>query len=106
MIAILKRPELTKNADILISSYDSDYVAIIDALEAETGDKFAVIEQTPEEQIKAGAPETLVEMRAMLLDGRGVLAREGYKLWNDKFPEVKPMTLKEVTKECLKGLQE
>ena len=52
-----------------------------------------------------GVPQYLIEMRSMLLDGRGVLARGGYKLWNDKFPEVKPMTLEEVVKRTVKELQ-
>ena len=106
VVAILQRPELTKNADIFVSSYDCDYISIIELLEKETGDKFTVFEETPEEQIKMGVPEHLVTMRSMLLDGRGVVTRGGYKVWNDKFPEVKPTTLEEVVKQSVKELQE
>jgi hypothetical protein len=41
----------------------------------------------------------------MLLDGRGVLAREGYELWNDKFPEVKTNTLEEVVRATVKEIE-
>jgi hypothetical protein len=47
VVAILQRPELTKNADILVSSYDCYYISIIELLEKETGDKFTVFEETP-----------------------------------------------------------
>jgi NmrA-like family len=104
VVAILKRPELSKNADIMVSSYDCNYLSIIELLEKELGEKFTIIEQTPEEQIKAGAPEFLVEMRTMLLDGRGVMGRGGYIVWNDKFPEVKPATLEQVVKQSIKDL--
>ena len=99
--AILKRPELTRNADIFVSSFDSDYMSIIDLLEKETGEKFTVYEESPEEQVLMGQPKFLVEMRAMLLDGRGLVTRGGTKLWNDEFPEVDPMTLEEVVKQCV-----
>jgi hypothetical protein len=105
VVAILKRPELTKNADIFVSSFDCDYVSITESLEKVTGEKFTVYEETPEEQLKRGLPETLVTMRTMLLDGRGLVARGGYELWNDKFPEVKPATLEEVIKQCIKELE-
>jgi hypothetical protein len=75
-------------------------------LEKETGEKFTVFEETPEEQIKMGVPEQIVTMRSMLLDGRGVVARGGYKVWNDKFPEVKTATLEEVVKRSVTELQQ
>jgi hypothetical protein len=106
VVAILKRPELTKNADIFVSSFESDYTPIIDLLEKETGEKFTIYEETPAEQVAMGVPGFLVDMRAMLLDGRGVVNRGGTKLWNDEFPEVKPMTLEEVVKQCIKELSQ
>ena len=106
VVAILQRPDLTKNADILVSSYDCNYVSIIELLEKETGKKFSVYEETAEEQIERGVPEQLVTMRAMLLDGRGVVSRGGYKVWNDKFPEVKPATLEEIVRQSVKEMQE
>lgn len=106
VVAILKKPDLTKNADIFVSSFDSDYMSIIDLLEKETGDMFTIYEETPDEQIAMGAPKFLVEMRAMLLDGRGLVTRGGTKLWNDEFPEVKPMTLEQVVKQCFRELRE
>jgi len=106
VVAILKRPELTRNADIFVSSFDSDYMSLIDLLEKETGERFTIYEETPEEQVAMGVPTNLVEMRAMLLDGRGLVTRGGTKLWNDKFPEVKPMTLEEVVKQCVKELSQ
>jgi hypothetical protein len=102
--AILTRPDLTRNQDIFVSSFTSDYISFIELLEKETGDKFTVHEETPEIQIKRGDPEQLVDMRSMLLDGRGVLNRQGYELWDDKFPEVKTRTLKDVVKQCVKEL--
>jgi hypothetical protein len=102
--AILTRPDLTRNQDIFVSSFTSDYISFIELLEKETGDKFTVHEETPEIQIKRGDPEQLVDMRSMLLDGRGVLNRQGYVLWDDKFPEVKTRTLKDVIKQCVKEL--
>lgn len=104
--AILTRPDLTKNADIFVSSFTSDYISMIKLLEAETGDKFTVFEETPEEQVERGMPAPLCAMRSMLLDGRGVLNRGGYELWDDKFPEVKPRTLEEVVKQSHKELVE
>ena len=106
MVAILQRPDLSRNADIMVSSYDCDYVSIIESFENELGEKFTIYEETPEEQIKAGVPQSLVDMRTMLLDGRGVMARGGYKLWNDKFPEVKPATLEQVVKQSIKEMAE
>jgi hypothetical protein len=73
-------------------------------LEKETGDKFTVYEETPEEQVARGDPKYLVQMRSMLLDGRGVNNRGGYELWDDKFPEVKPRTLEEVVRQSIKDL--
>ena len=102
--AILTHPDLTRNADIFVSSFTSDYISIIDLLEKETGEKFTVYEETVEEHLKRGDPENIVQMRSMLLDGRGVLDRGGYKLWNDKFPEVTPRTLEEVVKTCFREL--
>ena len=91
----------------MISSYDCNYVSIIEELEKQLGgEKFKIYEETPDEQIKAGAPEFLVAMRTMLLDGRGVMARGGYELWNDRFPEVKPATLEQVVKQSIKNLTE
>jgi hypothetical protein len=102
--AILTRPDLTRNADIFVSSFTSDYISIIKLLERETGEKFTVFEETPEEQLERGTPAHLCAMRSMLLDGRGVLNRGGYELWDEKFPEVKPRTLDEVVKQCYKEL--
>jgi len=79
-------------------------MSIIDLLEKETGEKFTIYEETPEEQVAMGAPKFMVDMRAMLLDGRGVITRGGTKLWNDEFPEVQPTTLEEVVKQCVKEL--
>ena len=101
-----KRPALTKNADILISSFDCNYVSIIELLETEMGDKFTVYQETAEEQIKMGVPVQLVTIREMLLDGRGVVTRGGYKVWNEKFPEVKATTLEEVVRRSVKELTE
>jgi hypothetical protein len=106
LAAILTLPELTRNADIFVSSFTSDYISIITLLEKETGEKFTVFEETEEEQLARGIPAPLCAMRSMLLDGRGVLNREGYELWNDKFPEVKTRTLEEVVKQCYKELEE
>ena len=106
VVAALKQPDLTKNAEVFVSSFKSDYISIIELLEKETGDKFTIHHETPEEQIKQGVPEQLVEMRSMLLDGRGILDTGGYKLWNDKFPEVKPLTLEEVVKESIRTFHE
>jgi hypothetical protein len=102
--AILLRPEMTRNQDIFVSSFTSDYISMIRLLESETGEKFTVFEETPEEQVQRGENEQLVQMRSMLLDGRGVLDREGYVLRNDKFPEVKPRSLEEVVRDCHKEL--
>jgi hypothetical protein len=102
--AILARPELTKNVEVFVSSFESDYMSIIDLLEKKTGDKFVCYYQTTEEQIKHGVPEPLVAMRSMLLDGRGVTNRGGYELWNHKFPEVKPTTLEEVVSQSIAEL--
>jgi hypothetical protein len=104
VVAVLKHPEITKNADVFISSFESDYLSIIDLLEKETGEKFKIYHETAEEQIKMGLPDYLVLMREMLLDGRGINDREGYVLWNDKFPEVKTMNLEDVVKECLREM--
>ena len=81
-------------------------MSIIDLLEKETGEHFTIYEETPEEQIAMGVSKFLVEMRSMLLDGRGLVTRGGTKLWNDEFPEVKPMTLEEVVKQCVKELSQ
>jgi len=103
--AILSRPDLTRNHEIFVSSFTSDYISFIDLLEKETGDKFTVYEETPAEQVARGDPEYLVQMRSMLLDGRGVNNRGGYELWDDKFPEVKPRTLEEVVRQSIKDLE-
>jgi hypothetical protein len=106
VVAVLKQPDLTRNAEVFVSSFTSDYISIIELTEKETGRKFKIYHETPEEQIEQGTPDQLVEMRAMLLDGRGIIDRGGYKLWNDKFPEVKPLTLEEVVKESVKTFHE
>lgn len=105
VVACLKQSDLTRNAEVFVSSFDSDYLTLIYLLEKETGKKYAITHETAQDQIARGVPEPLVEMRSMLLDGRGVLARGGSKLWNDKFPEVKPTTLEEVVKQTVKQLQ-
>jgi hypothetical protein len=88
-----------------VSSFTSDYISMITLLEKETGDKFNVFEETEEEQLARGTPAPLCAMRSMLLDGRGVLNRGGYELWDDKFPEVKARTLEEVVKQCYNELE-
>jgi hypothetical protein len=102
--AVLLNPEMTRNQDIFVSSFTCDYISIIELLERETGEKFVVFEETPEEQVQRGEKEQLVQMRSMLLDGRGVLDREGYVLWNDKFPDVKTRSLEEVVLDCHREL--
>ena len=102
--AVLLNPEMTRNQDIFVSSFTCDYISIIELLERETGEKFVVFEETPEEQVQRGGKEQLVQMRSMLLDGRGVLDREGYVLWNDKFPDVKTRSLEEVVLDCHREL--
>lgn len=74
-------------------------------IESVTGKKVTVVHESPEEQVGRGVPGPLVEMRRMLLDGRGVLARGGYELWNDKFPEVKTNTLEEVVRAAVKEIE-
>lgn len=104
-VEVLLNPELTKNQEVYTASYTCNYVSLIEELEKETGEKFTIIEATPEEQIAQGFPEPLVQMRTMLLDGRGVTDRGGFQLWNDKFPHVKPMTLSEVVKKAVSELK-
>jgi hypothetical protein len=105
VVAILKRPALTRNAEIYVSSFDTDYLSIMATIESVTGKKVMVVHESPEEQVGRGVPGPLVEMRSMLLDGRGVLARGGYELWNDKFPEVKTNTLEEVVRAAVKEIE-
>jgi hypothetical protein len=104
VVSILLNPEMTRNQDIFVSSFTSDYISMIELLEREMGEKWTVIEETPEEQLKRGEKEHIVLMRSMLLDGRGLLDRGGYVLWNDMFPDIKPKTLAEVVKNCHKEL--
>jgi len=99
--AILTRPDLTRNADIRVSSFTSDYISIIELLEKETGEKFKIYEETVEEQLKRGDPPDIVQVRSMLLDGRGLVDRGGYELWDSKFPEVEPRRLEDVVKLCV-----
>jgi hypothetical protein len=105
-VAILTHAELTKNADVLVSSFEADYITIIAALEKVIGEKITVYNETPEEQLNYGIPDYLVDLRSMLQGGAGVMDRGGYKLWNDKFPEVKPGTLEEATRRALKEIGE
>jgi hypothetical protein len=105
VVAMLKRPELTKNAEILVSSYDADYNSVISEYEKQTGKNVRVFTETPQDQLNYGVPAPFVEMRAMLLDGRGVLTRNGEKTWNEHFPEVKPETLQQVVQNSIKQLR-
>jgi hypothetical protein len=106
VVAMLKCPELTKNASVFVSSFEADYVTIIEALEEETGEKIQIYEETPEEQLEYGVPEPFVALRSMLLDGRGLMTRRGEKLWNNCFPEVEPQTLENVVKIAVAQLNE
>jgi hypothetical protein len=104
VVAMLKRPELTKNASVFVSSYEANYITIIDCLEKEIGEKIQITQETPEDQLKYGVPEPIVAIRSMLLDGRGLMTRRGEKLWNDRFAEVKPQTLEDVVKNSVAEL--
>jgi hypothetical protein len=104
VVAMLKRPELTKNAEVLVSSYEASYNTLIAELEKQIGEKITVFTETPQDQINYGVPEGFVEMRSMLLEGRGVITRNGEKVWNEHFVEVKPESLGEVVKNTIKQL--
>jgi disulfide oxidoreductase YuzD len=105
VVAILFNPALTRNQNVLVESFQSNYVDIINFVGEKTGRKFTVHVETPEEQVSKGVPANLVEMRTMLLDGRGLINREGWELWNSKFPEVKPATFEQAFSQVIERLE-
>jgi len=58
VVSILLRDEMTRNQDIFVSSFTSDYISMIELLEREMGEKWTVVEETPEEQLKRGEKES------------------------------------------------